>query len=111
MGNNPNGINQLGSDRVPYGDAKRMMELQSEAPMSGAPLAGPAINAPRSVRRHPASAAAPTSTAPVVPTQPPGPAQITPQAFAAQAWQQVAAIPGASPLVQQYAARAAGAPA
>lgn len=101
---NPGGINQLGSDRVPYGDAKRMKELASEAPMSGAPLATSAINAPRQAQRG--SRTRPSAAPAEQPAQPPTP-QVSPQAFASQAWQQIAAIPGASPLVQSYAARAA----
>jgi hypothetical protein len=101
---NPNGINGLGSDRVPYGQAKRMKELAGEAPMSGAPLANPAIDAPRQAQRQ--SARRPAAAPPEQPAPPPPP-QVSPQAFAAQAWGQIAAIPGASPLVQSYAARAA----
>jgi hypothetical protein len=100
---NPGGINQLGSDRVPYGDAKRMKELAGEAPMSGAPLATPAINAPRQAQRS--AVRSPQANAPEQPVMPQQPG-VSPQAFAAQAWGQIAAIPGASPLVQSYAARA-----
>lgn len=102
---NPGGINQLGSDRVPYGEAKRLKTLSDEAPMSGAPLVSPAMNAPRQAQRSTQGrpAAAPVEQQPMVAPAP----EVSPQAFATQAWQQIASIPGASPLVQQYAARAA----
>jgi hypothetical protein len=105
---NPGGVNGLGSDRVPYGQAKKMKELAGEAPMSGAPLATPALNAPRQAQRSTQSR--PAAGAVEQPAPLPTP-EVSPQAFASQAWQQIASIPGASPLVQQYAARAAQGPA
>lgn len=108
---NPGGANQLGGYQIQpgYGDVKRQTELIREAPMSGAPTSGRALGAARSdqkraVRGNPqATPAQPGQPAPAPPMPP---AQISPQQFAFQAWQQIAQIPGASPLVQQYAARA-----
>lgn len=103
-GNNPGGINQLGSDRVPYGDAKRLATLSGEAPMSGAPLATPAVNAPRNARRQRGGQT--QVTQPVAA----GPPQLAPavsyQAQLAQTWAQIAMEPGASDLVKQIAQEA-----
>lgn len=101
---NPNGVNQLGSDRVPYGEAKRMKQLTEEAPMSGAPIATPAINAPQRARR----AAPRASQRPSVgkPQNSPIPAptvpgyQMAPQVPQSELYTAIASIPGASPLVQ-----------
>lgn len=97
---NPAGSNQLGSSHVPYGDVKRMKTLAGEAPMSGAPLATSALQAPVRARRNPKPRAQQQAEQeqpmPVVPelSQPP---QVPTQ----QLYAQIAAIPGASPLVQQ----------
>ncbi len=53
MNNNPFGVNQLGASHVPYKQAKQMKELASEPPMSGAPIATSALNAPDRARSHP----------------------------------------------------------
>ena len=107
---NPAGVNQLGSSHVPYGEAKKMKELAGEAPMSGAPIATSALNAPRRARKapqgRPQSQAQPQQEAPtpVVPEY-----QHLPQLPTDQLYSQIASIPGASPLVQQiFGVRPAG---
>src|SRR5690348_12123437 len=94
---NPNGINQLGSDRVPYGQAKRMKQLAGEAPMSGAPIATPALHAPVRARKNPTRTQAQPAPAPVpvVPEY-----QQLPQFPQGEVFSSIASIPGASPLVQ-----------
>ena len=107
---NEGGANQFGGYQIQpgYGDVKKQTELIREAPMSGAPTSGRALGAARSdqkraVRGTTQAAPAPPGAPAPAPTPP---TQISPQQFALQAWQQIAAIPGASPLIQQYAARA-----
>ena len=98
---NPFGVNQLGSDRVPYGQAKKMKQLADSAPMSGAPIATPAINAPQRARR-PAPKAKPrvTQQGPI-PAHPVAGYQQLPQIPQTQLYSEIASQPGASPLVQQ----------
>lgn len=94
---NASGVNQLGSSHVPYGDAKRMHELAGEAPMSGAPLATAALNAPRRARKQSGKPQAAVEPAPpVVPEY-----QQMPTVPPQQQYASIASIPGASPLVQQ----------
>lgn len=95
---NPEGVNQLGNSHVPYGQAKKMKQLAGEAPMSGAPLAQTALNAPRRARRNPQpKQAQPVSPPPaLVPEY-----QTLPQVPPDEHYANIAAIPGASPLVQQ----------
>ena len=111
---NPSGGNQFGNFTLQpaYGDVAKQTELTREAPVSGAAVAGRALNAPRrgerqTMRGQPQPAQAPQQQPQAGAQQaaPPTP-KISPQAWQAQSWQQIAAIPGASPLVQQYAARA-----
>jgi hypothetical protein len=108
--NNPAGRNQFDrfTPELPYGDLKRSTELMREAPISGAPVAGRALNLPE--RAHDAAArpqaprastsAAPAGLSPYAPAGAPTPAQV---------WAMIASVPGASPLVQQLAAQAQGA--
>ena len=96
---NPAGVNQLGNSHVPYGEAKRMKELAGEAPMSGAPLATSAIQAPTRARRRPQT---PQPQQQAEPGPPPVPEyQQLPQTPPGQQYAAIASIPGASPLVQQ----------
>lgn len=94
---NPSGVNQLGSAHVPYGQAKQMQELAGEAPMSGAPIATSALQAPRRARRAPQgpSKGQPVLPAPAVPEY-----QHLPQLPSTELFSAIAQIPGASPLVQ-----------
>ena len=105
---NPGGGNQFGNYQIqaPYGDVKKQTELIREAPMSGAPTSGRALGAARSAQKQAIRGQQQPQAAPVGP--PPGPqaAPVSPQAFTLAAWQQISQIPGASPLVQEYAARA-----
>lgn len=105
---NPYGVNQLGSDRVPYGAAKKMKQLAAEAPMSGAPIAAPALNAPQQARQAggqppvtPGAAPGPPANPQPVPTEP-----VSYNAQLAETWAQIAATPGASDLVKQMAQEA-----
>lgn len=117
--NNPGGSNQMGSFQIQpaYGEVKRETELTREAPMSGAAVATDAVQAPRRaglrakmgrpapggvVARPGGDAPPPGASSPQTATPP-----ISPEAQAAQVWQAIAQTPGASPLVQQYAAQAA----
>jgi hypothetical protein len=94
---NPSGVNQLGESHVPYGEAKRMKTLAGEAPMSGAPLATSALQAPRRARRNPQPQAQPVEAP--VPVHPDY--QQMPSIPTAQVYAGIASIPGASPLVQE----------
>lgn len=93
---NPQGTNQLGSSHVPYGEAKRMKQLAGEAPMSGAPIATSALQAPTRARRKP-------QPQPVVehPTPVHADYQQMPALPAQASFASIAQIPGASPLVQE----------
>lgn len=110
MSPNPSGANQLGAAPA-YGQIKKQTQLAREAPMSGAPLAASATEAPRrasrQARRRSRAAAGPVPTnedlaaaAATPPVQPDYHAQL------ASVWQQVAAVPGASQLVNEYAQEA-----
>jgi hypothetical protein len=111
---NPGGQNSA-VDLRPYGDVKKQTELTQSAPLSGAPVAGRAIDAARraqrtAVRGRPqpaASGPAPAATPPVAPGA--APVQNTGQQGSAQraaVWSALAATPGASGLVQFYAQQA-----
>jgi hypothetical protein len=91
---------------VPYGDAQQNAAVQKSAPLAGQAETAHATNAPRRSQRQAARGAdEPQGPPPQMPGQSD---QITPQAQLAVFWQQVAAQPGASPLVKQLAQEAAG---
>ena len=97
---NPGGGNQFGSYQLQpqYGDVKKLTQLTKAAPISGAPQAAQALGAPKRAQRATQRKAKP---APPVP-----PAQTQPEPVApslAATWQQIAQIPGISPLAQEYA--------
>src|SRR5690349_17417824 len=94
---NPSGVNQLGEAHAPYGQVKKMKTLAGEAPMSGAPLATAALQAPRRARRNPTRTQAQPAPEPmpVVPEY-----QHLPQLPQSEIFASIASIPGASPLVQ-----------
>ena len=99
---NPGGGNQFGNYTLQpqYGDVKKQTQLTREAPISGSPFAQQALGAPRRAQKRAAGVGSPT----------PGPAPevlAAPVTPTAGLWQQIAAAPGASPLVISYAARAA----
>jgi len=101
---NPGGGNQFGNYTLqpPYGDVKRQTELLREAPISGAPLPGRALNAPRRAQKQ--------ATRQAKPAPPPEPPQAQPTApMVGQPpinLREIASIPGASPLVQSLFANA-----
>ena len=96
---NPGGDNQFGNYTLQpgYGDVKRQTELLREAPISGSPLAAQALQAPRRAqkaasRRPGTNVGSPPLVAPQAPPEASGPSP--------DVYHQIAAIPGASPLVQ-----------
>jgi hypothetical protein len=94
-------FNGLVQNPLVYGDKARQGDLQRTAPLAGGGAAS-ALNAPR--RAGSQAKSGPTPEAAPVPSQPPGAApQPTYQAQLAQTWAEIAAVPGASPLVQQLA--------
>lgn len=115
--NNLGGANQFGGFELQpgYGDVKKQTALTREAPMSGSPIAAHAIDQPKQAGRAgragrqgtvaPRQSAATGAAGPAAGPSPVAPP--TPEAQAAQVWQAIAQTPGASPLVQQYAAQAA----
>ena len=104
--NNPSGANSwegFGTEE-PYGQATHDAQLAQASPMAGAALAsGPIQSAKRAGRQAQRGAPAASQASPE-PLPAPTP---SPEAQLAQYWQAIAAIPGASPLVQQYAVLAA----
>lgn len=103
---NPSGANGLfdatGSDTA-YGARRRIEQTTKAAPMAGGPATASVLDTPRRSKKRAGRAAAPQPMA----TPTPQPAEITPAASVAQVWQQLAQVPGASPLVLEYAQRAA----
>jgi hypothetical protein len=108
--NNPEGVNgfQGFAPEPAYGMKTAEARLEQAAPLP----ANPAINAPRRGQKQVVKGrkpAAPDQQAaqPVVAVPPLDPTQVpSPQAQVAALWAQIAATPGASPLVQQIAAQA-----
>lgn len=99
---NPNGSNQFdkfASERK-YGDVKKMEQLQKYAPMSGAPVATPAVNAPEKAQYK-------AVHAPQKPAKPKVSSKGTPEypVELASKWAQVAQMPGASDIVKRAAER------
>jgi hypothetical protein len=108
---NEGGANQFGNFTMQpaYGDVKKQTQLNREAPISGSPLAAQAINAPRRAQKSATrpgqqptggGGSGPPTVAPPPDAQN---SQIT-----AQAWQEIAQIPGANQTVQEMAARSSG---
>lgn len=110
---NPAGINQLAGSHA-YGEVKKLTELKQAAPLSGAPVAGRALDAARraqkqAVRGRPAQPTPGPASGP-----PPAPLAAAPMvntgqqqaAQRAQVWTDLAATPGASDLVRFYAQQA-----
>ena len=113
---NPNGTNQFDrfATTAKHGDAKKLARSQKLAPMSGAPVS--ALNAPTRAKRHATGQDKPEGARRV--PQPAGRSGQQPDlppvgerpsreqeyaVFLADAWGRAAALPGASPLVKQYA--------
>lgn len=104
--NNPEGVNSFTGfgDEPMYGEATKDAALARSAPVAGAAVVAGAIAAPRRASRNAARGGAQPVAAPL---PPPGAMQPSPNATLAMQWQQIAAIPGASDLVREYAALAA----
>ena len=109
---NPSGQNQF--MREPgYGQIKRLDENTKAAPMSGAPVAAGAVNAPRRARRAAESgrtagtasvSPSPETSGPFGSAEPEGPSY---EEQVAEAWAELAADPSAGPIIKEYAAEAA----
>lgn len=110
--NSPVAFDQF-TRQIPYGEKKTQGDLQRTVPVAGAPLAAPALNLPAAAQRAATRATKPQTSAPkTAPAQPPEPLGPTPDQqtappTSAAVWQQLTTIPGASPLIFEYAARAA----
>ena len=92
---NPGGGNQFGNYTLQpqYGDVKKQTQLTREAPISGSPFAAQALNAPRRQQKAATRGRSVVPSAPLPPVENPiGPPP--------DLYQQIASIPGASPLVQ-----------
>lgn len=100
---NPGGVNgfQGFAPEPAYGEKIQQRALEQAAPTPS----NPAMSAPRRAQH-----AAQRKGGRMPPPQPPAPPQEapSPQLVVSQTWQEIAAIPGASDLVKQYAAQAAG---
>lgn len=115
---NTNGVNQFDRfSREPvHGDVSRARSLMRSAPMSGAPLAGSALNTPaRSQDLAVRSGRAPGGTGAAGAVMAPAPAPMPEQGDdidladrrrIAEAWTQIAERPGASKLVREIAEQA-----
>lgn len=116
---NPNGTNQFDrfASTAKHGDAKKLARSQKLAPMSGAPVS--ALNAPTRAKRHatgqdkpegarrvpqPAGRSGQQPDLPPVGDQP-SEEMVRLELLASQ-WEAVARLPGASPLLKQYAREA-----
>lgn len=118
---NPNGTNsfdRFAPDSV-HGTVQRDEALRRAAPMSGAPLAGSAMNSPARAQRRAVRGEAPgaamAGAAPAAPAVSPMPApegdgpelDMADRERVAAIWAEIASRPGASQLVKQIAAEAA----
>jgi len=100
--NSPVHFNGLVQNPPVYGDKARQGDLQRTAPLAGGGAAS-ALNAPRRAGSQAKSGSTPVAAPVSSPS--PGP-QPTYRAQLAQTWAEIAAVPGASPLVQQLAQEA-----
>ena len=101
---NPDGFNQFsgfGQD-LPYGQGQVNQELSRAQPIPSAP----GMDSPRKAKDRAARPQALVQAQPVAPPAGPAPGQVAYPAMLAQAWGEIAKIPGVSPLVQQYALEA-----
>ena len=106
--NNPEGHNSFNqfAPEQPYGMKTAEQQMERAAPLP----ANPALNAPRRGAKRVVKGRATQAQQPEPMVAPPhmDPTQLpTYPVQLAQVWQQLAATPGASPLVQEYAAQAA----
>lgn len=104
--NNPSGANNwqgMGNEE-PYGQATKDAALAHGAPLAGARVASGPLAAPkRATRQSQRRTASQRATAAPVPAGPPSMPEPSYDAKLAQWWQGIAAVPGASELVKQYA--------
>jgi hypothetical protein len=105
VANNPGGVNSFNhfSQEPAYGQVSQADRLKKAYPVPGVPDAGKQAQrrATQGGGRPPQAGAAPQAA--------PAPqGQVPPQQFAAMAWADIAAIPEASPLIKQIAARLSG---
>lgn len=100
---NPTGANGQETPDNAYGAIKKATEQVRAAPLAGS---ASAINTPRRAQR---ASQRPTATAQPqpLPSHPVDSQPIAYQPQIAQVWAQLAAVPGASPLIQEMAAQAA----
>ena len=105
---NQTGANQTSPFTVtaPYGDIKRQSQLSKESPISGSPFAAHAMETARRDKKQATRGSSPVPQP--LPAGPQAPVQPSNQFQVSTAWQNIAAVPGASPLVQEMARRANG---
>lgn len=91
-----------------YGDKARQGDLQRSAVVAGSGASASALNTPRRAKQRATRSSQPSPVAPVeqVMQAQQGAPQTPYPVYLATAWAQIAAIPGASPLVQQLAQEA-----
>ena len=101
--NSPVNFNGFVQNPPAYGDKQKQGDLARTAPLAGGGAAF-ALNTPRRSQKRASRPAQPQATPIIAPPQP----VPTPQypVMMANAWQEIASIPGASPLVQQLAQEA-----
>ena len=102
--NSPVHFNGLVQNPAVYGDKQKQGDLARSAPTAGAAAVGSMLNSPRRAKQQamrPQQAQAPQQGPPVPQGEAP-----SYQAQLASAWAEIAATPGASPLVQQLAQEA-----
>lgn len=102
---NPAGFNGVDPVEPGYGERKQMGAMQKSAPLAGQAETAHATNTPRRGQKQAIRGSEQQGPPPQLPGEP---AQIAPQAQVAMFWQQIAQLPGASPLVKQIAQEAAG---
>lgn len=105
--NNPGGTNSpVAFDQftrtIPYGEKRVQGDLQRSIP-----IATPGLNLPREAGRRATRTPKQTVTTSVQTTAPLPASQEASPSSPADVWAQIAATPGASPLVAEYAAKAA----
>lgn len=103
--NNPEGVNSWTGfgDEEPYGQATRNAALARSAPMAGAAVASGPIAAPQRSGRQAHQQRAPEQAVSAAAPAPTAPVELPYDVRLAQWWKSIAAIPGASDLVKQYA--------
>ena len=104
MANNPTGVNSFDhfSQEPAYGKVSQADRLKKAYPVPGVPDAG------KQAQRRAVKGGGGAQAQQAQPAAPAPQGQVPPQQFAAMAWKEIAAAPGASELVKQIAARASG---